>query len=273
MAGGTVILRCLTLNLWGSEPPLEARMRFVIAGLREHAPDVIALQEVRAIAGELPNQAETLARACGYHHVFAAAVSWPDGEFGNAVLARGPIREHAVTDLPHAERNERRILLSARVETAAGAVWVHSTHLDYRLHHGREREDQVIAIERALDARASETPQVLMGDFNAHPDADEIRWLTGLTTLDGRRVCFQDAWAVARRTEEGWTWASANPYTEQLRCLTLDRRIDYVFVTPMRHDGRGRVRACRIVFDRPSADGVFASDHFGVLADVQIAPG
>jgi hypothetical protein len=27
---------------------------------------------------------------------------------------------------------------------------------------------------------------------------------------------------------------------------------------------------CRIVFDRPSDDGLFASDHFGLLADVRM---
>ena len=34
--------------------------------------------------------------------------------------------------------------------------------------------------------------------------------------------------------------------------------------------GAGRILDCRMVFDKPTAGGVFASDHFGVLADVQI---
>jgi endonuclease/exonuclease/phosphatase family metal-dependent hydrolase len=45
------------------------------------------------------------------------------------------------------------------------------------------------------------------------------------------------------------------------------RRIDYVLV---RSDDRGptlRVNSCRRLFDQP-VDGVWASDHFGVVADL-----
>ena len=46
-----------------------------------------------------------------------------------------------------------------------------------------------------------------MGDFNATPDSDEIRWLCGRTTLGGRRVAYQDAWARANPGQPGITWA------------------------------------------------------------------
>ncbi|MGO9287682.1 MAG: endonuclease/exonuclease/phosphatase family protein, partial [Polyangia bacterium] len=58
--------RCLTLNLWGAEPPLQRRMELVTAALRELAPDVVGFQEVREVPGELPNQAATLAAAAGF---------------------------------------------------------------------------------------------------------------------------------------------------------------------------------------------------------------
>jgi endonuclease/exonuclease/phosphatase family metal-dependent hydrolase len=150
---------------------------------------------------------------------------------------------------------------------------VHTTHLNYRLHHGRERQDQVIAVDEAVRARAGDLPQILMGDFNARPESDEIRWLRGLTTLEGRRVHYQDAWERVHPGERGWTWASANPYTAPLRFLEPDRRIDYIFVTTMRKDGRGTIHDCGVIFDRPEPDGAFASDHFGVLAEVQIPAG
>jgi endonuclease/exonuclease/phosphatase family metal-dependent hydrolase len=245
----------------------------VIEGLRALAPDVVALQEVRVVPGRVPNQAETLARACGYHVAFAsAATPTATDDWGLAILSRGRVLEQAALDLPDPEPSERRILLSARVETASVPVWVHTTHLNYRLQDGLARERQVQVIDRAVSARAGQTPQVLMGDFNARPEADEIRWLRGLTTLEGRRTYYQDAWALLHPRSEGWTWASANPYTARLAFLEPDRRIDYVFDTPMRRDARGLVHGCRIVLDEPSAEGVFASDHFGVLAEVQITP-
>ena len=247
-------------------------MALVASGLAELAPDVVGLQEVREISGQLPNQAETLAKAGGYQHVFSPTVAFGGGHEGLAILSKAPIAEHAFLELPHARPEERRILLSARLETTAGSVWVHTTHLNYRLQHGRERQDQVIAIDAAVSARAGDLPQIVMGDFNARPESDEIRWLRGLCTLEGRRVHYQDAWERLHPGERGWTWSSANPYTAALRFLEPDRRIDYIFVTTMRKDGRGTIHDCRIVFDRPEG-GVFASDHFGLLAEVQIPAG
>ena len=129
-----------------------------------------------------------------------------------------------------------------------------------------------MAIDAAVSARAGDLPQILMGDFNARPESDEIRWLRGLCTVDGRRVHYQDAWERVHPGERGWTWTLANPYTAPLRFLDPDRRIDYIFVTTMRKDGRGTIHDCRVVFDQPE-DGVFASDHFGVLAEIQIPAG
>jgi endonuclease/exonuclease/phosphatase family metal-dependent hydrolase len=266
------MLRCLTLNLWGAEPPLEARMAAVAEGLRALAPDVVALQEVREVPGQLANQAETLARQAGFGHVFAPATPFGGGHEGLALLARDEILEHADIELPHAGPDERRILLSARVRHGRGSVWAHTTHLNYRLAHGKQREDQVQAIEAAIAGRTSDWPQILMGDFNARPESDEIRWLRGQVTLGGRRTYFQDAWDRLHPGEPGWTWARANPYTAKLAFLEPDRRIDYIFVTPMRGDGRGTVHSCTLVFREPAAGQVFASDHFGLLAEVQIEP-
>ena len=110
-----------------------------------------------------------------------------------------------------------------------------------------------------------------MGDFNAPPEADEIRFLRGLTTLAGRRTHFQDAWLRARPDAPGITWSSENEQTRPLRSLDIDRRIDYVFVTTRRKDGRGTVCDAEVVLDQRDDSGVCASDHFGVLAEVQIA--
>ena len=70
----------------------------------------------------------------------------------------------------------------------------------------------------------------------------------------------------------GFTWARRNPFTGKLRWLEPDRRIDYIFVTPMRRDGRGEIVRCDLVFAEPDADGCFGSDHFGVMADIRVAP-
>src|SRR6188474_2081052 len=84
------VLRCLTLNLWSAEAPLPARMALIEQGIRELAPDLVALQEVGEWPG-LPNQAASLAERTGLQHVFAPTIAFRGGCEGLAFLSRVPI--------------------------------------------------------------------------------------------------------------------------------------------------------------------------------------
>lgn len=274
-------LRVVTLNLWGDHAPLAARLDAAAAGLRALEPDVVLLQEVRAGEG-LPNTAEQLAARLGAGHVVAYAAgvqaeagTWGPGsaagEEGVAILTRHAFGETRVGELPDGRPTERRVLLSARVDAAGAALWCHTTHLHWRLTDGLARERQVVAIDEAVREIAGDAPHVLGGDFNAAPDCDEIRFLCGRHTLAGRRTYWQDAFARCNPGEPGWTWARQNPMTEPLRWLEPDRRVDYLFVSTERRDGRGRVLDARVVLDLPAPDGTWPSDHFGVLAEIAIA--
>jgi endonuclease/exonuclease/phosphatase family metal-dependent hydrolase len=200
-----------------------------------------------------------------------------------AILSRFGIRQSVTRALPHSAKTEGRVLFSAELAgptattagEASGGLWVHTTHLSYRQDEGKVREDQILFIDGEVTSRrpppaAKESPQILLGDFNATPDSDEIRWLSGLTTLGGRRVFYQDAWAAARAGEPGYTWRVENPFRARMSWLSANRRIDYIFVTPARRDGRGTIRGAELAFTEPGARGIHPSDHAGVVADVQI---
>jgi endonuclease/exonuclease/phosphatase family metal-dependent hydrolase len=281
-------MKIVTLNLWGIEPPLDRRLELATRQLRALAPDVICLQEVRPLDGVGGRTtADVLAAELGMHAHYAVSVAWRAGEAGAsgegqeglAVVTRAPLLETRALRLPEARPADARILLSGRVASDGGPIWVHATHLHYRLDDGVAREQQVLAIDaeiRALGRERTDAPQILCGDFNATPDSDEMRFLRGLTTLDGRRTHFQDAWLRVHREpapgdgpEQGITWSSENELTRPLRSLDLDRRIDYVLVTSRKKDGRGTIRDCRVVMTEREG-GICASDHYGVLADVQV---
>ena len=278
----TVNLRVVTLNFWGTEAPLERRLELATRQLARLDPDVVCLQEVRPHGGA--TTAHLLAARVGLRATYARAVSLGEGsEEGLALLTREPLIDHDVSDLPDPRPGDARILLSGRVATAGGPIWVHTTHLHYRLDDGVARERQVDAIDAAIRTFGRENhdaPQILCGDFNATPDSDEIRFLRGLHTLAGRRTHFQDAWLRLHREpspgdgpSEGITWSSENRFTRPLRSLDLDRRIDYVFVTTRKKDGRGTVHDCRVVLTEREGEGeqaICASDHYAVMADVQI---
>jgi endonuclease/exonuclease/phosphatase family metal-dependent hydrolase len=269
-------LRFLTLNLWGENGPWEARLDVVSEKLAGVLPDVVAFQEVRDVPGRIVNQAEMLARRQGWNHVYAPATEWGGGTEGLAIISRFAIGAHDHRVLPHSADNEGRIVLSARVDTDFGQIWAHTTHLSFREHEGRKREDQVLVVDEVVQAHKNDAPQVLMGDFNAVPQSDEIRWLSGMTTLEGRRVYYQDAWDILHPHEPGYTWARENHYRERMHWLRADRRLDYVFVSPVRRDRRGTIHEARLIFDEPVVLGggerLFASDHSGVLVEIQFLP-
>jgi len=260
-------MKIVTLNFWGVEAPLDRRFELAVRQLAALGPDVVCLQEVRPHDGR--TTAHVIAERLGMVAHYAIATKTEDTEEGLAIISRSPLADSRTLVLPDARRGDTRILLSGKVDD----IWVHTTHLHYRLDDGLAREHQVAAIDAAIRACGRDNtspPQILCGDFNATPDSDEVRFLRGLTTLDGRRTHFQDAWLRRHPHDEGITWSSENELTRPLRSLDIDRRIDYVFVTSRKKDGRGTIHDCRVVLaDRE--DGVCASDHFGVYADVQTA--
>ena len=279
-------LRVVTINFWGIEAPLDRRLDLAERQLRALAPDAIGMQEVRPLDGKQGRTtADHLGERLGMHVAHAVSLRWAkdqlrpgmdEGQEGLAILSRHPILEQRALPLPEARPTEARILLSARLDTPAGPIWFHTTHLHYRLDDGVAREHQVDAIDaaiRALGREPTDAPQILCGDFNATPDSDEMRFLRGLHTLAGRRTHWQDAWLRLHEGQPGITWSSENEHTRPLRSLDLDRRIDYVLVTSRKKDGRGTILHSEVVLTERDGDGahaVCASDHYGVLAEVQI---
>jgi hypothetical protein len=109
---------------------------------------------------------------------------------------------------------------------------------------------------------------VLVADLNADPDADEVRFLRGLTSLGGPTVHFSDCWTSSGRTDPGHTYDRRNPYA--LRSHEWSRRIDYVFVRGPDQSFRGEPLSARLALDEPT-DGVWPSDHFAVFAEIWAA--
>ena len=263
-------LRVLTLNIWNRLGPWDERLVAIRTTLARENPDVIGLQEVITTPhGDALHQGTAIAEGNGYEVAFGA--SHGEGfSFGNAILSRWPIRRSEVFILPSGEGAEPRSVLFAELDSPVGLLPVFVTHLAWRLHEGAVRQAQVLAVADKIAELAPPTglPALLMGDFNAEPESDEIRYLKGLTRL-GRERCvyFADAFEVAGDRSHGATFSKANPFAEPLR--EPDRRIDYIFVQRRNDDLRGRagLRA-RVCFNEP-VNGVFPTDHFGVLATVR----
>ena len=259
-----------------------------MAWLDRLEPDVVCLEEASE-AADRPNVAGWLAdHAAGeWHWVFGGErfddeTYDPTLRWGPAILSRWPVDAHRTFRLPlaadpsHMVRIAPWMLLHARI----GDLDVFATHLAAAPTDLLHRQRQVLAIDEHVRAvrgdrdvqrpreRRDGMPAILCGDFNAEPDSDEIRFLCGLTSLDGRVTFWQDAWRCAGDGGPGHTqdWRT-HPIAAGLNVHR--KRIDYVFVGDafVRRGNAGRVLSARVVCDEPIT-GIQASDHMGLLAEI-----
>jgi endonuclease/exonuclease/phosphatase family metal-dependent hydrolase len=262
-------LRVMTWNLWWRFGPWQERRPAIATTLARTNADVIALQEVwgeggRSFAAELGDQ-------LGYRHADASWLELDGVSLGNAVLSRWPIVSSDWRPLPAPpDAEESRTVLLTEIDGPRGTVQIYCTHLNWRFDQSHVRQDQVRAVTEFVAAHRAggpvTFPPVLCGDLNAVSDADEVRLLTGRTTVPVAKLVFHDAWEVAGSGGPGTTWSNANPYAQ--RDLEPDRRIDYVLVGWPKAGGAGHVTRCWVAGDQP-VDGVIPSDHYAVVADLR----
>lgn len=219
--------------------------------------DVICLQEVDRYFGDRSedvDQALLLSRALDMQLAWGPAIDEPrpadarPRQYGNALLSRLPILVSDVHPLPG--DGEPRSALRTMLELDGGTLWVTATHLTTR--SGEERRAQVAALAalHSDDMAAG----VLVGDFNARPDAPELEPL---------RERFTDAWELAedRADQAGWRfWQHDEGHTHPAR--GPHRRIDQAWVS-----SGVTVAAAQVL------DAAGASDHLPLVIDLRIPSG
>lgn len=241
----TVTLRVLSYNIHtgiGADGALD--LDRTAATIRATRPDIVALQEVDvhwAERSEFADQARELAHLLRMRVFFAPIYDLdpltpgaPRRQYGVAILSRLPMphtENHEITRLSTQNPNpvpEPAPGFAEAVVVAKGvAVHVYDTHLDYRA------EPDVRAMQVADMLRImAPGPTLLLGDFNAEPDAPELAPL----------------WDRLTPAPVGLTYPADVPA----------KRIDYVTVS-----SGIRVRSATV-------PETLASDHRPVLAEVVV---
>lgn len=157
-------LRAMTWNIHGA---LGRNPRFdlgrVVAMVKRHAPDIVALQEVdsrRARAAGADDPFDALQGLLGSHGVRAHAVTTADGDYGQMLISRWPMLNTEIHDLSYAAREPRRAIRTD-IQTPAGPLRAIATHLGLSFH---ERRSQAIELLKMMGKIAG--PTIAMGDFN-----------------------------------------------------------------------------------------------------------
>jgi len=240
-----VSLRVLSYNIHtgiGSDGVLD--LDRTAGAIRATRADVVALQEVDvhwAARSEFRDQARELACRLRMRVFFAPIYDLdpltpgaPRRQYGVAILSRLPMphtENHEITRLSTVEQNpvpKPAPGFAEAVVVAKGvAIHVYATHLDYRPDPA-VRAAQVADMLRIM----SPGPTLLLGDFNAAPDAPELAPL----------------WDRLTAAPTGLTYPADVP----------EKRIDYVTFS-----SGVRARAATV-------PETLASDHRPVLATLEI---
>jgi endonuclease/exonuclease/phosphatase family metal-dependent hydrolase len=153
----------------------------LVRACRTLRADVLALQEVdrESPRSMRADQTAVVAERCDLTGLYAPArLLREGGEYGNALLATGPITDVEHVSLPVAPGREARAAVLARVDVDGTALSVAATHLQNR--RGRaprsleEAGEQLEQIEVVLGTLARRPrPRALLGDLNVLPDVAE----------------------------------------------------------------------------------------------------
>jgi endonuclease/exonuclease/phosphatase family metal-dependent hydrolase len=246
------------------------RRAVLTRGLRELAPDLIAFQEV--FKDDAHDTATELVGS-DLHVAHQTTGLLGDGN-GAAIASRWPIVRFHELDQQLTPRTGDfpATTLIAEIDTPLGFLLFVNHLPSWKPQLELERELQTVAAARALEELVAQRPAhvVLAGDLDAVPDAASIRFLRGLRSLDGLSVWYRDAWESAHPGEPGLTFTTENPLVLEDSNVRqeVSRRIDYVFVRCDQNGPTLEITACELAFAEP-VDGVWGSDHFGVVADLE----
>ena len=164
--GGHV--RIMTWNIHGGGTSRRRRdLARVVAIVKRHAPDVVALQEVdsrptvlRRRVMQVGSAFDVLAGALGRHMAEVKLITAPDGDYGHAIFSRWPMQGTVQHDVS-LEGREPRAAIETTVQTPFGDLHVIAAHLGLSF---RERRHQARLLVKI--ARRGAANSVVLGDFN-----------------------------------------------------------------------------------------------------------
>jgi endonuclease/exonuclease/phosphatase family metal-dependent hydrolase len=267
-------LRVLTLNVWGIPIAQDRAERMKAIGEQITAldPDIVALQEAfmpedrdRILAYLAPGK-------WPYSHYFTSGIVGS----GVMIISRYPVVDATFHRYRLGGRPERvweadyyagKGIGLVRLTTPAGLLDVYATHAlaqyspDTSDEYAAHRATNMYEAARFVVAQSAGNPVLLCGDLNTRPDQPGYRLVT---VLGGLIDCF----AQANPGDPGITYSPTNPYADNEPA----QRIDYIFARHGTNLGFN-IRTVKVALnDKPAGNARAYSDHYGVLAELELTP-
>jgi len=262
-AAEPVTLKVLSYNLRHDVDWWQQRFPLIADEIVRLQPDLIGLQEVEVGIGQESTLRDLILErdaTLDYHlyRELKSGIAAASGE-GVAIFSRFELGPLAKLDLP-----EGRVLVHARVEIAPRlAVGLFNTHLDARA-DDQHRFAQIQEVLSFIDQREAGEVTLLTGDLNDTDGSRTVRQVVEAGFVDTFR---------ARHGERTAELGATSPILLRTEPVSQNptRRIDYVFQRPL---GAATVDVMEsaVVFDQPDAQGLYPSDHLGVLTTLKVRP-
>lgn len=246
---GSGELHVATLNLRNIADRWPERIALLVQDMAALQPDLIGLQECVFAVGQ-----DRLLGAAGEGR-YESRRGWAGRpEYGNAILARAPLRMDEGERL-QLSRNRSALRVGVSLPDGGALTYV-VTHLHHEVPDAAIREEQARALTSWLADITG--PLIVVGDFNAEPTEPAYRVMCD--------AAFRSAHLEANGAEPAVTWPSGI----QAPGMDVDGDpgcLDYIWLR-----GPIEVLACRVVFDRPAADDptLYPSDHLGLSARIRL---
>jgi endonuclease/exonuclease/phosphatase family metal-dependent hydrolase len=258
-------LRVITANVFAHHANWPDRLGVLRCAFRELDPDIVCLQEI--VLDEGTDQASDI---LGPDYDIIHSDSRSEARDGISIASRWPITGSDELELkPVSNRtaafNCTTLIATTEAPAPFGNVAIANHFPDYQPDHEYERERQTAIAAGALRRYAATNDHVLlMGDLDAEVDSDSLRFLSGKRSHAGTSVCYVNAFDAVHPGKPGHTFTPDNPLCPRHWPF---RRIDHIFIRcgPNGQPTLGIVD-CTVILDQP-VDGVWPSDHFGVMAD------
>ncbi|GGE26661.1 endonuclease [Pullulanibacillus camelliae] len=134
-----------------------------------------------------------------------------------------------------------------------------NTHLDHISEEARTKGMQLIWTRMKNLIAQFHCPALLMGDFNAAPDSDTIRFADGQLELEGVRVHLQNSYQVLDNSSGESIGCTFHDFSGDTR----GEPIDYIFVTQ-------EITLHQSHIHREHFEGNYPSDHYPLVAHITI---
>jgi len=233
-------VKVLTFNIYhGATMKGDFDIDYIADVIRRADPDLVALQEVDFLTRRA--RGSDLATELGWRlkmvSVFASAMKYDGGEYGEAILSRYSFHRTRNVPLPFTDGREPRTAVEVITVLPSGdTIAFIGTHFD----HTADDVDRILQARKINESFAgSRYPSILAGDLNAVPGSVPIGML-------------EELWVNANDGDLPMpTFPSGNPV----------KKIDYVMFLPA---DRWRVISTDVIEDS------VASDHCAYLVVLEL---